>query len=40
MADKHPERRKHIAPDIFTLIPEEEVSLKVGKILENSVTRQ
>jgi hypothetical protein len=33
MEDTHPIRLKKIEPDMFTFVPEEEVQLKVGKIL-------
>ena len=33
MQDKHPVRIKHIGPDIYTFVPEEDVVLKVDKIL-------
>jgi len=33
MQDKHPIRIKHIGLDIYTYVPEEDVVLKVDKIL-------
>ncbi len=33
MEEKHPARRRHIGPDMYTFMPEEEVQLKVTKIL-------
>jgi hypothetical protein len=33
MEDKHPVRVKQIGPDMYTFVPDEEVHLKVGKIL-------